>query len=460
MNRRFLNSLRKPALSSLALLLAVPAAHATETIFMVKNTDDAGPGTLREALTTPANDYADTLIVDFSALGCTEDSPCVISLKSPIAFYGKNVEVKGPGSKALTIDNTDNTANSAEMPSAIHAYDYTSPESQHFEIKLSGMRIANTVLQPHSYSYAIFFEGIDRVQLTDMWFDHNDGDALVAVGSEKATLDKCVFTYNGNEAIYDEQNHAVDYVDATAAHIDAREIAVVDSVFNFNAQALRASGFNTLVIDKSAFYKNSTFGAYIYATEPLSLATVTNSTFAAGVGMGIESIFTGSSTGSTLDLVHSTITGNTGSTVGGLSASGYNGLVRLTNSIIGSNACTSAACSKDLFATNSGDEATTIESKGYNLIQYPTYVVAMSTDNTGQAPNIACNAPSDAAPTAAVACTPTSAVPNNVLDAIPMEQNGCHGTDVLVDQLGTKRPQGYRCDIGAIERKTRSIMSR
>jgi hypothetical protein len=459
MNHRFLKSLQKSALPSLAIFLALPAAHAAETVFMVKSTADTGAYTLREALTTPANDHADKLTVDFSALGCTEAKPCVISLKSPIAFYGRNVEVKGPGSKALTIDNA---GNSAEMPIAIHAYDYTSPESQNFEIKLSGMKIINTVLYPKSYSYTAFFEGIDSVQLTDVWFDHNDGNALVVIGGEKALLDGCVFSHNGNEASYDEDGHAVDYVDADAASIEAKQIVVANSVFNFNAQALRASGFNTLAIDKSAFYKNSTFGAHIYATESLSLATVTNSTFAAGTGMGIESIFTGSSTGSVLELVHSTITGNTGSTVGGLSATGYNGLVRLINSIIGGNSCTSAACSKDLFATNTGDQATIIESKGYNLIQYPAYVTAMNTDHTGEAPNIACNAPSDASSTSAVVCTPTSTVPNNVLDAIPMDSTGCHGTDVLVDQLDTKRPQGrsYRCDIGAIERKTQSIKSR
>jgi hypothetical protein len=49
----------------------------------------------------------------------------------------------------------------------------------------------------------------------------------------------------------------------------------------------------------------------------------------------------------------------------------------------------------------------------------------------GQSPDIACNVPSDALPTSAVAYTPTSAIPNNVLDTIPMDQNGCHGTDVL-----------------------------
>ena len=74
-------------------LLCATVMQAPATTITVTNTNDSGPGSLRQAL-TDAND-ADTIV--FAVTG-------TIGLTSGGLLIAKNITISGPGSNQLTID--------------------------------------------------------------------------------------------------------------------------------------------------------------------------------------------------------------------------------------------------------------------------------------------------------------------------------------------------------------------
>ena len=75
------------------LLLAAPAMSAHGAIITVANTNDSGPGSLRQALANANN--GDT--INFAVAG-------TISLGSGELVISRNVTIAGPGANRLSID--------------------------------------------------------------------------------------------------------------------------------------------------------------------------------------------------------------------------------------------------------------------------------------------------------------------------------------------------------------------
>ena len=178
--------------------------------------------------------------------------------------------------------------------------------------------------------------------------------------------------------------------------------------------------------------------------------TVTNSTIsgnqAAGGGGGAVA------SGGTLDLIHTTITSNTGDSDndgtgegGGLSEAG--GTINIKNSIVAKN--------DDLGgADDSSDDChDTITSQGYNLVGNGTGCPSGGTNQTTGNPGLG-PLGDNGGPTHTHALLSGSPA----LDAIPNGTNGC-GSDYTSDQRGEPRPSpaGGNCDIGSFESAFREI---
>jgi hypothetical protein len=80
----------------IALFLVSSASAATITVV---NTNDSGPGSLRQALADASN--GDT--IDFNLAGC----PCTILLTTNGLSTDKNLTIVGPGAHMLTIDGNE-----------------------------------------------------------------------------------------------------------------------------------------------------------------------------------------------------------------------------------------------------------------------------------------------------------------------------------------------------------------
>jgi CSLREA domain-containing protein len=146
----------------------------------------------------------------------------------------------------------------------------------------------------------------------------------------------------------------------------------------------------------------------------------------------------------TMDLIHVTITGNTADSdndFGGFHGGGVhqeNVTVNLKNSIVAGN--------QDLTSSTSHDCSGTVTSQGYNLVGVGTGCPSDGTgDQTTSNPKLEALA-DNGGPTQTHAMEYTSPA----VDGIPNGVNGC-GTDYTTDQRGETRPIGGLCDIGAYE---------
>lgn len=84
---------------NLALVQATPAAALPLSTFTVDNTNDAGAGSLRQAL-LDANALPGADVIDISAVG-------VVNLLSPLPMITGSVTIQGPGAELFTVDGQD-----------------------------------------------------------------------------------------------------------------------------------------------------------------------------------------------------------------------------------------------------------------------------------------------------------------------------------------------------------------
>ena len=82
-------------------------AQAGAITYTVTTTDDAGPGSLRQAL-LQANVNAGPDHVVFDLPACTPSTPCIISLQSPLPPISDSLAITGTGMSSLAIDANGN----------------------------------------------------------------------------------------------------------------------------------------------------------------------------------------------------------------------------------------------------------------------------------------------------------------------------------------------------------------
>ncbi len=82
--------------------LPTAQAQPSSTTFTVTNTNDSGPGSLREAILN-ANTIGGVDTIEFNLSGC----PCVIVLSSTLPLITNEVNIVGPGADQLAIDGNN-----------------------------------------------------------------------------------------------------------------------------------------------------------------------------------------------------------------------------------------------------------------------------------------------------------------------------------------------------------------
>jgi hypothetical protein len=223
------------------------AAIAAPATFTVTNTNDSGPGSLRQAV-LDANANAEGVgrdTIEFTGL----TYPATITLTGPsLAVTGK-LEVIGPGAAQLTISGNNSVNGLFNVPNGTSLN----------ELRLNGLTLANAQRQTGG---AVFGQGPDSVN---------------TVRSVIYVFD-CVFNQNKNHVYLDFQNNIQPDTNSSGGAISASgDLYIYRTTFSNNQSggngggAVEFRGGNLLVFD-STFFNNETENlggaVYIVSTGP------------------------------------------------------------------------------------------------------------------------------------------------------------------------------------------------
>ncbi len=327
------------AIGLLLYAVALPVHAAT---IIVTNTDDSGPGSLRQALTI-AND-GDT--INFAVSG-------TITLTSGELLIAKNVTISGPGADQLSIDG-----NSAQFQCVFGVTQTT--------VTISGLTITN--------GHCGVYDDHGTLTVSDCVITGNSGFGLSADGSfgpqaERGNDHRDVKKIAGdcpyacltiaNTIISDNSGPGVDNFSAIAT--------ILNSTLTGNSAGQDpgyGGGVNTdggklpgnVTITNSTISGNSAFYGGGGIASGFSLLTIVNSTISSnsvgdpneGYGGGIA-VGGGDGVPPALTITNSTVSGNSAATCGGVCG----GTVEIENTILNANA--------------SGNIGGTVTSLGYNI---------------------------------------------------------------------------------------------
>jgi hypothetical protein len=430
-------------------LVAVPVNRVHAATYTVTNTNDAGPGSLREAVGMAGND--DTIV--FSGVSGT------ITLSSTINIYS-SITITGPGSAVLSISG-DN---------AVRVF-YTSSGT----ISISGLTITNGKVTD-DYGGGIFKQS-GTLTLDDVVITNNQAvkSTLVGFGGGIANYSG-LLTITNSSLSYNIANNIggaiYNYFDAglsmTNVVVDHNQ-ALADSGGGLGIRGPNPGHIPAPVnLDKVSITNNSApYGAGgIYSDDSL---TITNSLIAnnstPGYGGGL--LFDDGGTGDepvTIAITNSTITGNSAASQGGggyFYVSQASSSITLNNSTVASNQTSGSSSGAGIYQAGPGtanlensilagnssatpdDCVGTITSLDYNLIQGTTGCTISGTTShniTGVSPQLAALA-ANGGPTQTMA----------LLASSPAVDAGNDASCAFTDQRGVARPQGLHCDIGAYE---------
>jgi hypothetical protein len=283
------------------LLLCVTGIYARAATITVTNTNDSGPGSLRQALTT-AND-GDT--VTFAVTG-------TITLTSGGLPVTKNLTISGPGADELSIDGNQALLVFGIFPDETAA--------------ISGLSIKNGQIGVWNEQATLALSNC-VVNLNSVGGLFNDHAAL--------TITRCII--NGN-AFYGLDNHTFDLPPPNDQGLDQGFVTIDNTIFSGNSgPAVHNQG--NLTILNSTLTGNSVqgdFGGGVSSggfKTPWSVVTVINSTISGNSAQGGGGI---SNSYGLLSIVNSTISGNSATDAGG-GIFNYAGAVQITNSTISGN---------------------------------------------------------------------------------------------------------------------------
>jgi len=303
---------------SLACALAMPA---NATTIVVTNTNDSGPGSLRQALAI-ANDGD---AINFAVTGS-------ITLTSGGLVIDKNVTISGPGANQLSIDG-----NQGDFVFAVDA-DETAVIAS-LTIKNGQIGIGNV--------------GALTVSRCAVSSNSFGGLSNVANGqtSTNATLTIA------NSIVSDNSGPGV----SNGAFMGSATVTILNSTLTRNSGAISTSGFeggtNVAVTNSTISGNSADLGGGIYSYW--STVTVVNSTLSGNsAGTNGGGIY---AEGPLVEISNSTISGNSAGTSGGAIFNNTSGYVRIDNSTLTGN---SAGSGGGIYTVNAVDLSDTILDAG------------------------------------------------------------------------------------------------
>nr|UXE45391.1 hypothetical protein Hi04_10k_c4773_00005 [uncultured bacterium] len=282
---------------------------ARAATIIVTNTNDSGPGSLRQAL-VDANDR-DTINFDPVLVAQT------ITLTSGQLYIRRDVIITGPGAAFLTVDGN------AHIQSGVF---YVKPGKT---ATISGLTIKNG-------SSGIYNDD-GALTLTACTVSGNSGSGIANVGTHSGatmTVSNCTVSDNAGSGI------------ANAGIGDSATLTVTDSIISGNSgsgignSAALAGGSAAVTVTDSTISSNSGSGiANTFGAVTITACTVSGNSGA--WGGGIFNNGSGQGTFSLLIVTNSTISGNSAALGGGgiynVTASGGGTTVAINNSTISEN---------------------------------------------------------------------------------------------------------------------------
>lgn len=501
-----LNKYSKTALA-VAICTALSAGHAGAATFNVTNSNDAGAGSLREAL-SQANGNAEADIIDLSSIS----GQTITLTTGQLATYDDDITIQGSG---VTIDAAGDSRVLFSSSTNLRLEDLTitggyaeptlnrGPPGSDFGggiySKYGALSLENTTVTgnasagPGGGIYHLNYSA--GLEISNSTISGNTGTAsgggLAAyVGYGNITIRDSVISGNDLEGRGIQLRERVDRAFGSEGWGRQRGV-VVGPGYTSGGGLIALSYYGDVVVERSTISGNSAddsggliavapYGRVTISQSTLSgnqateyagagsvaakyEAVVRNSTISgntAGTELGGLSVYSGNPGtttargdggpepiyGTTL-IEFSTITGNSApGDTGGLYMSNY-GSQSVNGSVISGN---SAATNPDLAidaAIGSGSVDMTFSLIGIDPSTGTLNKDATSTSLTGQNPQIGPLA-FNGGPTQ----THLPAIPGSpLIDAIGSGLGDC-GTAITVDQRGEPRPAGSGCDIGSVER--------
>lgn len=333
-------------------LLITGSGFVNAATFHVANTQDSGPGSLRQAvLDANASAGADEIVFSTSATG-------TVNLTSGHLEIFESVTVTGPGPDVLSID--------AGKASEIFVVSEPSSASA-IEFTLSGLTLSNSTAAisagvgfididvtvsdctitgstgPAISVFSYFSEG--RLEISDSTISHNEGVAINPEGSpyssNRAYLSHLNITDNGGAGVdssgaavtidsSEVRGNAVGLLGNTNFNYLGTYFSVADTVIADNKDSGVSLGHSdTFVMQNTALQNN--VGAGIHAYNLYVDATIRSSTISGngkgGIDFGVRY--------SNLSVINSTITGNRNGK--GIDFNSYQGKGLIQNSTIADN---------------------------------------------------------------------------------------------------------------------------
>lgn len=396
MNSHFSKAWQLLLLASILLSSSIQAAE-----LVVDTLDDAGPGSLREAIgLANANPGADTIVFDPTLNGGA------IVLQSALPDIAGELNIVGPGAEQLSINGNQ-------------AHQIFSVESGAL-VTISGLSLLDGSNQLGGG--AILNQGtlvIIESVLTGNQAEFGGGGAI---DNLEGQLTIVASTISGNEANFG----------GGLSNFDG-SVLILESTISGNF-ALQGGGIENsgeLTIERSTIDGNDAeLGGGIENLGNLSLLNTTISANAAlETGGGIDNF------GGSVSLVHVTMALNQAEDGGSGIWSGANGqeehIVNIKNTIIADGCFVETPTAWQVSGNNL---ATQSDCEDLTLVSLDDIKLETLADNGG--------------PT----LTHALSVGSLALDAVT-DCTGLDGvTPIAEDQRGTSRPQGSQCDIGAYER--------
>ena len=304
------------------LLRCVFAIHVDAATITVTNTNDSGPGSLRQAL----RDAHDGDTINFTVTG-------TITLTSGGLPINKNIAISGPGADQLSIDGNEALLVFGIFPDKTAA--------------ISGLTIRN--------AQAGIWNEQGTLTLSNCTISGNSQVGLFNDGM--LTVNNCVVSANSGGGI--SNGHGI----LTVTHCEVSGNSY--GIYNDHGE----SSVNNCIVSSNhdgGVFNNGTSGGpndHIFGIAPLTIAdsiindnsgpgvdnnsgavTIVNSTISGNtgggsdVGGGVYTYLGGGKTPGSLTVINSTISGNFASSAGGGIGCGFSGLTVINSTISGNSA--------------------------------------------------------------------------------------------------------------------------